>query len=128
MAKKKLAPVEVDFQVFALGSEEEFGAVRAVGEDELVVYVEDLEATRSFRWSAVVEVIEGKVIVDLARLDPPLREAIAAAHRDEDFPLKLQACASVTTTSVPADTPYVSSAPTSAMTCLPAALPSSSAR
>jgi hypothetical protein len=85
MAKKKLAPVEVDFQVFARGSEEEFGAVRAVSEKELVVYIEDRGDT-PIPMSAVVEVIEGKVIVDPARLDPALREAIAAAHRDEDYP------------------------------------------
>ena len=85
MAKKKLAPVEVDFQVFALGSEEEFGAVRVVGPVELVVYIEDKGDT-PIPMSAVVEVIEGKVIVDPAKLDPALRDAIAAAHRDEDFP------------------------------------------
>lgn len=85
MASKKLAPVEVDFQVFALGSEEEFGAVREVQEGLMLVYIEDKGDT-IIPLSAVVEVIEGKVIVDPARLEPELREAIAAAHRDEDFP------------------------------------------
>ncbi len=85
MAKKKLAPIEVGFQAFAQGSQEEFGAVRAVEEGLLLVYVEDKGDT-VIPLSAVIEVIEGKVIVDTGKLDPELREAIAAAHRDEDFP------------------------------------------
>jgi len=41
--------------------------------------------------------------------------------------LWLQTCGWVTTTSVPAETPYFSSAPTCAITCGPVRLPASSA-
>ena len=82
MAKKK---PEVDFQVFAKGSEEEFGAVREVGDNDMVVYIED-SGDVAIPQSAIVEVVEGKVIVDLARLSPEVRDAIARAHRDEDYP------------------------------------------
>ena len=85
MAKKKLPPVEIDFQAFALGSEEEFGAVREVSDEQLVIYIEDRGDT-VIPMAAVVNVVEGKVIVDPAKLEPELREAIAAAHRDEDYP------------------------------------------
>ncbi|HUJ27447.1 MAG TPA: hypothetical protein VLW85_15590 [Myxococcales bacterium] len=85
MARKKLAPIEVGYQAFAVGSEEEFGAVRSVEEGLLLVYIEDKGDT-VIPLSAVVEVIEGKVIVDISKLEPELREAIAAAHRDEDYP------------------------------------------
>jgi hypothetical protein len=85
MARKKLAAIEVDFQAFALGSEEEFGAVREVRERELVVYIEH-KGDSVIPLSAVVDVIEGKVIVDPRLLDPALRDAIAKAHRDEDYP------------------------------------------
>jgi hypothetical protein len=85
MAKKRLPPIEVGYQAFAKGSEEEFGAVRQVRPQELVVYVEDAGDT-VIPLSAVTDVIEGKVIVDTQKLDDNVRRAIANAHRDEDFP------------------------------------------
>lgn len=85
MARKKLGPIEVDFQAFALGAEEEFGAVREVDEENIVVYIED-KGDSVIPLTSVVEVIEGKVIVDPAKLDAGLRQAIANAHKDEDYP------------------------------------------
>ncbi|HEY4886585.1 MAG TPA: hypothetical protein VII08_23355 [Myxococcales bacterium] len=85
MAKKRLPPIEVGYQAFAQGSEEEFGAVRQVRPQDLVVYIEDAGDTM-IPLSAVTEVIEGKVIVDTEKLDEGVRRAIANAHRDEDFP------------------------------------------
>ena len=85
MAKKRLPPIEVGYQAFAQGSEEEFGAVRQVRPQDLVVYIEDAGDTM-IPLSAVTEVIEGKVIVDTEKLNEGVRRAIANAHRDEDFP------------------------------------------
>lgn len=85
MAKKRLPPIEVGFQAFAKGAEEEFGAVRQVRPGDLVIYIEDAGDT-VIPLSAVIEVIEGKVILDTARLDEGVRRAIESAHRDEDYP------------------------------------------
>ena len=85
MAKKRLPPIEVGYQAFAKGSEEEFGAVRQVRPQDLVVYIEDAGDT-IVPLSAVTDVIEGKVIVDIQKLDEGVRRAIANAHRDEDYP------------------------------------------
>jgi len=85
MAKKRMPPIEVGYQAFAQGSEEEFGAVRQVRPQDLVVYIEDAGDT-IIPLSAVTDVIEGKVIVDTQKLDEGVRRAIANAHRDEDFP------------------------------------------
>jgi hypothetical protein len=85
MAKKRLPPIEVGYQAFAKGSEEEFGAVRQVRPQDLVVYIEDAGDT-IIPIAAVTDVVEGKVIIDIQRLDDNVRRAIASAHRDEDFP------------------------------------------
>jgi len=85
MAKKRLPPIEVGYQAFAKGSEEEFGAVRQVRPQDLVVYIEDAGDT-IIPLAAVTDVVEGKVIIDIQRLDENVRRAVANAHRDEDFP------------------------------------------
>src|SRR3982750_460118 len=85
MAKKRLPPIEIGYQAFAKGAEEEFGAVRQVRPQELVIYIEDAGDT-VVPLSAVTDVVEGKVIVDPEKLDETVRRAIAAAHRDEDYP------------------------------------------
>ena len=85
MAPRKLPPIELGYQAFATGSEEEFGAVRSVGASSITVYIEDFgEATVPL--AAVTAVIEGKVIVDAGKLDQRVQDAIARAHRDEDYP------------------------------------------
>lgn len=85
MAKKTLPPIEIGYQAFAQGAEEEFGAVRQVRPQDLVVYIEDAGDT-IVPLSAVAGVIEGKVIVDVQKLDERVRRAIESAHRDEDYP------------------------------------------
>ncbi|HET7788958.1 MAG TPA: hypothetical protein VFP52_02285 [Myxococcales bacterium] len=85
MAKKRLLPIDVGYQAFAKGAEEEFGAVRQVRPQELVVYIEDAGDT-AIPMSAVLDVVEGKVIVDVQRLPEGVQQAIAKAHRDEDYP------------------------------------------
>ncbi len=85
MARRKLPAIEVDYQVFAVGSEEEFGAIRDVRPSEIVVYIEDFGDT-TVPISAVTDVVEEKVIVDVTKLDRKVRDAIERAHRDEDYP------------------------------------------
>jgi len=85
MARRKLPAIEVDYQAFAVGSEEEFGAVREVRPSEIVVYIEDFGDT-TVPLSAVTDVVEEKVIVDTSKLDRKVRDAIERAHRDEDYP------------------------------------------
>jgi hypothetical protein len=85
MAKKRLPPIEVGYQAFAQGAEEEFGAVRQVRAQDLVIYIEDAGDT-VIPLAAVSDVIEGKVIVDTGKLEPGVRRAIEDAHRDEDYP------------------------------------------
>jgi hypothetical protein len=79
----KLNGIEVGYQVFLTEGGEEFGAIRSVGQHELVVYVEnagDFKVTAE----AVKRVHDGKVILDVTRVDPALREAIAHAHDREE--------------------------------------------
>jgi hypothetical protein len=83
MAQKKLPPIEIGYQAFARGSEEEFGAVRQVRPSEVVVYIEDA-GDMPLPASAIVDVVEQKVIFDASKLDERVRTAIANAHRDED--------------------------------------------
>ena len=85
MAQRKLPAIEAGYQAFAVGSEEEFGAVRSVSPSSVTVYIEDSGDTE-IPLSAVTQVIEEKVIVDVTRLDKKVQDAIARAHRDEDFP------------------------------------------
>jgi hypothetical protein len=85
MAKKRLPAIEIGYQAFAKGAEEEFGAVRQVHPQELVVYIEDTGDT-VVPMAAVLDVVEGKVIIDVQRLPETVQQAVAKAHRDEDYP------------------------------------------
>jgi hypothetical protein len=77
--------IEVGYQTFISDGGEEFGAVRAVapnGRPELIIYVENAgEFTVPF--DAVESVHFGKVILNCAKLDGRLREAIGHAHDAE---------------------------------------------
>ena len=81
-----LERIREDFEVYVHDGEVAFGAVRQVlpgGRPEIVVYVENAgDFTVSLR--AVREVHDGKVILDCAKLDRKLREAIGHAHTAED--------------------------------------------
>jgi hypothetical protein len=71
------------FDVFLAGSAKAFGAVRQVRKTELVVYVENA-GDFAIPLSAVKDAEAEKVILDAARLEPKLREAIRRAHAGED--------------------------------------------
>lgn len=81
----KLTDIEVGYHAFARGRQEEFGAVRAVERDGIIVYVEDAGDMR-VPADAVETVVEQKVIIDVDRLGDAAQKAIAQAHRDEDYP------------------------------------------
>jgi hypothetical protein len=71
------------FDVFLHDGEKTFGAVRQVRQHELVVYVENA-GDFEIPFSAVTDAQAGKVILDSAKLDPKLKEAIRRAHSGED--------------------------------------------
>jgi hypothetical protein len=74
--------IEVGYQTFVADGDEEFGAVRQVSHDDLVVYVENAGDFR-IPLDAVQAVHFKKVIVDCRKLDRRLREAIGHAHDAE---------------------------------------------
>lgn len=74
--------IEVGYQAFVSDGGEEFGAIRALTKNGLVVYVEnagDFEVPRS----AVRSVHSKKVIFECGKLDASLRRAIGHAHDAE---------------------------------------------
>lgn len=71
------------FDVFLHDGGKTFGAVRQVRKHELVVYVENA-GDFEIPLSAVKDAEAGKVILDSAKLDVKLREAIRRAHMGED--------------------------------------------
>jgi len=77
--------IEVGFQAFVSDGGEEFGAVRAVrpnGRSEIVIYVENA-GDFTVPLDAVEAVHSEKVIVNCAKLDHRLRQAIGHAHAAE---------------------------------------------
>ena len=76
-------PIREDYAVFVHDGDKQFGAVRHVSRDAIRVYVEDA-GDFEVPLSAVREVVDDKVVLDCAKLDPDLRKAIGHAHRDED--------------------------------------------
>ena len=74
--------IESDYQTFVSGSDTAFGTVRAATPRELVIYVEN---AGEFTVSAdAVEMVRlQKVILNEAKLEPRLREAIRHAHDAE---------------------------------------------
>ena len=69
--------------VFLHDGDKSFGAVRQVRKNELVVYIENA-GDFEIPLSAVKDAESEKVILDSAKLDPKLREAIRRAHSGED--------------------------------------------
>ena len=76
-------PIEVGYQAFTADGDEEFGAVRAVSDDTVVVYVEN-SGDFVVPKSAIRAVHAQKIIVDCGQLDPDLRAAIDHAHDAEE--------------------------------------------
>jgi hypothetical protein len=73
------------FMVFAADGDEGVGSVRDIrpGQSELVVYIEN-SGDFVIPMAAVKFVHSDKVVLDLDRLDPRLREAIGHARDAED--------------------------------------------
>ena len=74
--------IEVGYQTFVSDGDAEFGAVRDVSKNDLVVYVENAGDFR-IPLSAVKAVHSKKVIFDCGKLELPLRRAIGHAHDAE---------------------------------------------
>ena len=78
--------IEEGFQVFVHDGDVAFGAVRQVapgGRPQIVVYVENA-GDFMVPLSAVRDVHDEKVVLDCAKLDRNLKEAIGHAHVAED--------------------------------------------
>jgi hypothetical protein len=75
--------IEEDFQVLVHDGDVAFGAVREVRSDAIVIYVENA-GDFTVPLSAVRDVHDEKVILDCAKLDRRLKEAIGHAHLAED--------------------------------------------
>jgi hypothetical protein len=74
--------IEPGYQAFVSDGGEEFGAIRDVTPQQLIVYVENA-GEFSVPRSAVHAVHAKKVIFDCAKLDGKLRRAIGHAHDAE---------------------------------------------
>ena len=78
--------IQEGFEVFVSDHDKAFGAVRQIsrhGGGELVIYVENA-GDFTVPLGAVAAVHAQKVVLDPARLDKRLREAIKHAHDAED--------------------------------------------
>ena len=78
-----ISPIEEGYDVFIHDGDVKVGAVRAVTQSDITIYVEnagDFVVPRE----AVMEVVEGKVVLNSAHLDPALRRAVGHAHDAED--------------------------------------------
>jgi hypothetical protein len=77
--------IEIGFQAFVADGSEEFGAVREVFPESVVVYVEN-SGDFVIPIGAVESVHADKVIFACDKLTPPLRQAIGHAHDQEELP------------------------------------------
>jgi len=75
--------IQEGFDVFLHDGDKAFGAVRQVRHNEIVVYIEN-GGDFAVPAAAVKEVHDQKVVLDSAKLDERLREAIRRAHSGED--------------------------------------------
>ena len=78
--------IREDFEVYVHDGDVGFGAVREVaphGRPEIIIYVENA-GEFTVPLSAVRDVHDEKVILDCAKLERGLREAIGHAHVSED--------------------------------------------
>lgn len=77
-------PIEQGFMVFAAEGEDGIGSVREIRREtsELVIYIENA-GDFELPLSAVKSIHDDKVVLDLDRLDAPLRQAITHAHDAE---------------------------------------------
>jgi hypothetical protein len=75
--------VAIGDQVYVEGGEEEFGSVRSISPQDLVIDVENFGDV-VVPASAVIAVHPGKVIVDEKKLPADVRKAVGRAHAAED--------------------------------------------
>ncbi|MGH6872974.1 MAG: hypothetical protein ACREHE_15870 [Rhizomicrobium sp.] len=75
--------VKEGFDVVLHDGEVVVGAVRRVVKDGFLVYVENA-GDFVVQNGAVREVVDGRVVLDSARIGPEMRKAIAHAHDRED--------------------------------------------
>jgi len=75
--------IRVGYQAFVSDGGEEFGAIRDVSADGLLVYVENAGEFQ-VPLQAVRAVHSEKVIFDCSKLDARLRQAIGHAHDAEE--------------------------------------------
>jgi hypothetical protein len=75
--------IQEGYDVFLHDGDKAFGAVRQVRHNEIVVYIEN-GGDFAVPAAAVKEVHDEKVVLDSARLDAKLKEAIRRAHSGED--------------------------------------------
>ncbi|KWT71317.1 hypothetical protein [Hyphomicrobium sulfonivorans] len=76
-------PIEIGFMAFLAEGREGIGAVRAVADGHIVIYVEN-GGEFSVPSSAIRSVHDDKVILDARHLDRRLLDAIGHAHDRED--------------------------------------------
>jgi hypothetical protein len=74
--------IEIGYQAFVSDGDDEFGAIRDITEDGVVVYVENAGEFR-VPIEAVRAVHSQKVVFDCSKLDRRLRQAIGHAHDSE---------------------------------------------
>jgi hypothetical protein len=75
--------IRAGYQAFTADGGEEFGAVRDVTDDTITIYVENA-GDFVVPLDAITSVHAQKVIVDCAKVEPQLRDAIAHAHDAEE--------------------------------------------
>lgn len=75
--------IKVGYQAFVSDGAEEFGAVREVFPESVVVYVENA-GDFVIPMGAVESVHAEKVVFACSKLTPPLKQAIGHAHDRED--------------------------------------------
>ncbi len=75
--------IEEGYDVFVHDGDVKVGAVREVHKHAIVVFVEN-SGDFSVDRQAVAEVVEGKVVLQCAKLDIALMRAINHAHDSED--------------------------------------------
>lgn len=80
--ERHILKVSIGDQVFLKNGDEEVGAVREVGHDHLVIYIENRGDVR-LDGSVVTAAHDGKVVLDPAKLDRDLLAAMRAAHQLE---------------------------------------------
>jgi hypothetical protein len=75
--------IQEGYDVFLHDGDKAFGAVRRVGKDMIVIYVENA-GDFQVPLSAVVDAHSEKVILHSGKIDAKLKDAIARAHSGED--------------------------------------------